>query len=120
VFEELRCAADALLTLRRGVAHLRLTFPEYVVRVKESHKISALLRRAGVGIETNDSFRFSDVSFTLAGRELVDDEDYYDDDENERTKEITVLDFVLAGDKVGSTPFDAAELLWQRGVLRMK
>lgn len=119
LFEEIRCAADALLPIRRGVAHLRLTFPEYVERVREFHKISALLRQSGVSIDKNGSFRFGGVIFTLTGRDYDVNRDSDDDDEDARVKETPVLDFVLEADKVGTVPFEVAELLWQRGVLRM-
>jgi len=118
-FEEIRCAADALLSLSRGGARLRLIFFEYVDRVKESHKISALLRRAGANIDKNDSFRFGNVTFTLTGREVFDTRDHYDRDDDETPKETPVLEFILESDNVGSVPFEVAELLWSRRVLRM-
>lgn len=110
LFEVVRAAIDAALAARAGNAQLHLNFSPQVAMVDEPHKVSALLHGSGLRIVGASSFALGANTFRLTTR--TSDNGTSDD-------ECAVVEFSLASNTVGALPFEVAEMLWRRGVLRI-
>jgi hypothetical protein len=111
LFERVRPALDAMLPFRVKRTELDIRFTPGVSRVRDMHRVSALLYGTDVRLGPSNSWLFRDVAF-----EITTFRNYNPHVDDERPEQ-ALLKCYLNGDNVGPAPSEIAELLWSRGIL---